>query len=61
MLASTWIIAGTSDINGDGFSDILWQNSADNSAVVWFMNASGAVSSTAGLLGASTTWSIVGK
>jgi len=47
------------DINGDGYADILWQNT-DNTAVVWFMNSSGAVASTAGLMAASN-WKIAGN
>jgi hypothetical protein len=26
------------DFNGDGKSDILWQNSVDGQRVIWFMN-----------------------
>ncbi len=41
------------DINGDGYADILWQN-ADNTAVVWFMNSSGAMTSGSTILGPSS-------
>jgi hypothetical protein len=60
MAASSWKIVGTSDINGDGFSDILWQDSADNTAVIWFMNSSGVMTSGSTILGPST-WEIKGK
>jgi hypothetical protein len=33
----TWNVAGVGDFNGDGFMDILWQNS-DGSTSIWFMN-----------------------
>ena len=37
ILARTWHIKGTGDFNGDGHSDILWQN--DNGSVaIWEMN-----------------------
>jgi hypothetical protein len=33
-----WKIAGIGDCNGDGTSDILWQNSWDGTVVAWLMN-----------------------
>jgi hypothetical protein len=29
---------GTGDFNGDGFSDILWQNTSTGQASIWEMN-----------------------
>ena len=33
----TWHAIGTGDFNGDGFSDILWQNDSGQ-ASIWEMN-----------------------
>jgi FG-GAP repeat len=33
----SWRLVGTSDVNGDGKADILWQN-ADGTTTVWEMN-----------------------
>ncbi len=38
-VSRTWRVAGVTDMNGDGYSDILWQN-ANSSLVVWFMSYS---------------------
>jgi hypothetical protein len=32
-----WRIAGTGDINGDGFADLVWQNSNDGTTSAWLM------------------------
>jgi hypothetical protein len=32
-----WKIAGTGDLNGDGFADLVWQNSNDGTIAVWLM------------------------
>ena len=34
-----WSIVGTSDMNGDRQSDIVWHNSATGETQIWFMNA----------------------
>jgi hypothetical protein len=33
-----WKVAGIGDFNGDGISDILWQNTVDGSFVMWLMH-----------------------
>jgi hypothetical protein len=33
-----WAIVGTGDFNGDGNTDILWQNNASGALIVWYMN-----------------------
>jgi FG-GAP-like repeat len=33
-----WRIAGASDINTDGTSDLVWHNTQDNETQIWFMN-----------------------
>jgi hypothetical protein len=34
-----WRIVGTGDYNGDGFADILWEQTVNGTRVVWSMNA----------------------
>jgi hypothetical protein len=34
---TNWKVAGTGDLNGDGFSDILWRNGVDGSLAAWFL------------------------
>jgi FG-GAP-like repeat len=34
----SWKAIGTDDFNGDGHSDILWQNSGTGQAAIWDMN-----------------------
>jgi hypothetical protein len=46
---SDWHLIATADINGDGKSDLLWQN-GDGQAGVWLMN--GTVSTLQTLVGA---------
>ena len=33
-----WKAVGTGDFNGDGHSDILWQNTSNGQAAIWEMN-----------------------
>jgi FG-GAP repeat len=44
-VAPTWNVISTGDYNGDGKSDLLWQDTGGDT-VVWFLNGF-AVSSTA--------------
>ena len=34
----SWKAVGTGDFNGDGLSDILWQNTSTGQASIWEMN-----------------------
>ena len=54
----TWQIKGTGDFNGDGKSDILWQNN-DGTAGLWMMNGA-AVTSEVALGNLGPTWHIEG-
>jgi hypothetical protein len=44
------------DLDGDGKADILWQNT-DGRVAAWIMNGT-TMSSGAGILAASTGWSV---
>src|SRR6266536_1772208 len=48
------------DFNGDGKSDILWQNSVTGERVIWLMNGT-SVSSSVSLGVVGTSWNIVGS
>jgi VCBS repeat protein len=34
---TSWKIAGTGDLNGDGFADLVWHNTSDGTVAVWIM------------------------
>ena len=54
-----WNIAGTGDFNGDGKSDILWENSATNGVWIWEMDGTTQIGGgSVGTGGAG--WSIAG-
>jgi serralysin len=40
----SWHVKGTGDFNGDGFSDILWQNSS-GAVAIWEMNGTNVIAS----------------
>lgn len=33
-----WKIVGTGDLNGDGFADLVWQNTSDGTVAAWLMH-----------------------
>jgi len=35
---AAWVVAASGDFNRDGFTDLLWRNSASGQNVVWFMS-----------------------
>jgi hypothetical protein len=37
-LPTTWSVAVTGDLNGDGKSDIIWSNTSGGVIAIWFMN-----------------------
>jgi len=55
----SWHAIGTSDFNGDGHSDILWQN-VSGQADIWEMN--GTTQAAAALIGPNpgSAWRAVG-
>ena len=56
-----WKVVGTGDFNGDGHSDILWQN-ANGQAAIWEMNGLNQVAGGSGLVGPNPgpDWKAVG-
>jgi hypothetical protein len=57
-ISTVWSIAETGDFNGDGQSDILW-NDTSGDVAIWFMNGT-TVLSSAGLGTIPKVWSIPG-
>jgi FG-GAP repeat len=55
---TSWTIVETGDFNGDGKSDILWQDTSGNVAI-WFMSGA-QVTQSAGVGNVATVWSIQG-
>jgi len=53
-----WSVVETGDFNGDGMSDILWNDTSGDTAI-WFMNGT-TVSSGVGLGTIGTSWSMQG-
>jgi FG-GAP-like repeat len=51
---ANWRVIGTSDVNGDGKADILWQNS-DGTPAIWLMNGTG-ITSVGFLPNPGATW-----
>ena len=56
-----WRIAATGDINGDGYTDLVWQDPATGASQVWFLGGTNGVQimSAANVTG-PTAWKIVG-
>ena len=60
--SSAWKVIMSGDINGDGNSDIIWQNTATGGVYAWEMGGNGFSIIGAGFLGATTqdaTWKVV--
>jgi hypothetical protein len=53
---STWSIVQTGDYDGNGTTDILWEDNGGNLAI-WYMSGS-TIASTAGLGNVGTTWQV---
>jgi hypothetical protein len=56
-VATSWSIVGSSDFNGDGKSDILWQNSSTGQRLIWLMNGTTHTSNVS-LGTVATSWNI---
>jgi hypothetical protein len=60
FLAFETIFPPKTDFNGDGKSDILWQNNSTGERVIWLMDGTSLLSSVSlGIVG--TSWNIVGS
>ena len=55
---TTWHVKGSGDFDGDGKSDIVWQNDSGQAAI-WLMNGA-TVTSGAALSNPGVTWHIKG-
>jgi hypothetical protein len=55
----SWQVIGTGDFYGNGYSDILWQNT-DGQAAIWEMNGTSVIGG--GLVGANPgpSWQVIG-
>ena len=58
----SWKAVGSGDFNGDGFSDILWQN-ANGQAAIWEMNGLNQIANGSALVGPNPgpSWKVVGS
>jgi alpha-tubulin suppressor-like RCC1 family protein len=59
-MPTDWKIVGTADLNGDGNTDLIWQNNTTGDVIAWFMNGATYVSSYIIAKGVPTAWKIVG-
>ena len=55
-----WHAIGTGDFNGDGFSDILFQNTSSGQASIWEMNGTNVVGGGAVSPNPGSSWRAVG-
>jgi hypothetical protein len=55
--AVAWNIVGSSDFNGDGKADILWQDNFSGQRVIWIMNGT-TLQSWVDLGTVPTSWNI---
>jgi hypothetical protein len=52
-----WHIAGAGAFNGDGYADLVWENTSTGARTIWFMNK-GVLSSSYSLGTVNTQWQI---
>ena len=56
-----WRIGGTGDINGDGYADLVWQNSNDGTVAAWLMRGTQVLgTSVLNYSPVNTSWKIRG-
>jgi hypothetical protein len=60
FLAFETIFPPKADFNGDGKSDILWQNNSTGDRLIWLMNGTSFIRAV-GLATVGTSWNIVGS
>ncbi|WP_420266364.1 FG-GAP repeat domain-containing protein, partial [Candidatus Magnetominusculus dajiuhuensis] len=53
---SAWQIKGVGDLDGDGYSDIIWQNASTGAVYVWLMNGTAIKSSGAVSTSVASVW-----
>jgi hypothetical protein len=57
---SSWRAIGTGDFNGDGYSDILWQNPTSGQVEIWEMTGTKVIGyGSPGNPG--TSWHVIGE
>lgn len=56
-MPSNWFIVGSGDFDGDGNSDILWQDANSGTVAVWLMNGA-SVTTSASIAAVSSNWFI---
>lgn len=54
-----WQVRAFRDLNSDGFSDLLWVNSATGQVVIWYIDSNGDVSGTVAVGVVPSGWSLV--
>ena len=56
---TNWMVKGAEDFNGDGKSDILWQNSSTGQTAIWLMSGTSVLSKTTLSTNLGTAWSTI--
>lgn len=59
-LDTNWKIVGTADLNGDGQSDLLWQNAQTGDVAYWLMNGKTRIGNGYFAYGVPLEWKVVG-
>jgi hypothetical protein len=58
-LVNTWQIVAVADFNGDGFPDVVWQDSASGNTQVWFLGPPGITILGSATITSGNPWRIV--